>query len=272
MSTPRIDYPLGNSAQELRRLALQAEILRPMTQRVFREAGIMPGMRVLDLGAGAGDVCVLLSEMVGPEGAVVGLDRDADTVMHAAERVQAAGYRNITFLQSDIVSYVADEPFDALVGRCVLLYQPDPSATVSAALRNLRPGSVVAFIEPVMFPSPGPDSLIQRAGAFIFEAFRRSGAHMDLGLRLHSVFEKAGLPQPNMCFEMAVDPKQDSILFQYIADTYASLLPKGVEYGMSEPQGIDLAALPGLIAAEMKARGHAMIGAPMVAAWCRTSP
>ena len=36
----------------------------------------MPGMRVLDIGSGIGDVAMLAAEMVGPNGRVVGIDKD----------------------------------------------------------------------------------------------------------------------------------------------------------------------------------------------------
>ena len=47
-------YAFADRAQEQRRLATQAELLDPLTERVFREAGLGTGMRVLDLGSGAG--------------------------------------------------------------------------------------------------------------------------------------------------------------------------------------------------------------------------
>jgi hypothetical protein len=54
-------YAFADRAQEHRRLATQAELLDPLTERVFREAGLGTGMRVLDLGSGAGDVAILVS-------------------------------------------------------------------------------------------------------------------------------------------------------------------------------------------------------------------
>jgi ubiquinone/menaquinone biosynthesis C-methylase UbiE len=51
-----VEYILGHSPDELRRLMLQADVLRPITERLLKEAGLKPGMRVLDLGCGAGDV------------------------------------------------------------------------------------------------------------------------------------------------------------------------------------------------------------------------
>jgi tRNA A58 N-methylase Trm61 len=49
-------YVLGHEPEELRRLILQAAVLQPITARLLQNPGIGPGMRVLNLGCGAGDV------------------------------------------------------------------------------------------------------------------------------------------------------------------------------------------------------------------------
>jgi 2-polyprenyl-3-methyl-5-hydroxy-6-metoxy-1,4-benzoquinol methylase len=54
--TNKINYVLGHSEREIRRLQNQANILRPITKRLLRNSGICEGMRVLDVGCGAGDV------------------------------------------------------------------------------------------------------------------------------------------------------------------------------------------------------------------------
>src|ERR1700722_3576073 len=70
-------YILGHSPEEISRLMLQATLLHPFTERLMKNAEIGPGMRVLDLGCGAGDVSMLAAELVGPSGSVVGIDRNA---------------------------------------------------------------------------------------------------------------------------------------------------------------------------------------------------
>jgi cyclopropane fatty-acyl-phospholipid synthase-like methyltransferase len=63
-------YALGRSDDEHARLTEQARFLRPLTERFLKKAGIAPGMTVLDVGSGVGDVAFLLAELVGPEGKV----------------------------------------------------------------------------------------------------------------------------------------------------------------------------------------------------------
>jgi ubiquinone/menaquinone biosynthesis C-methylase UbiE len=269
MSAPNHDYVLSRSPREYARLALQSELLKPLTRHVFEDAGIAPGMRVLDLGSGAGDVCMLLSEMVGPSGAVIGLDVDAGAVEHARGRVAEAGFSNITFAHSDLTHYSPDAPIDALVGRLVLCYLPEPSSPLAALSKSIRPGGIVAFQEPWMMPGMGPESMTRRFATCVFETFRRSGAHVDIGPRLHRVFTDAGLPQPAMRFEALMDGRPDSPLYQYAAETVASLLPKAVEYGIVTPEDLDIGTLAARLSAERQSLGYAMMSLALVAGWCR---
>jgi len=74
------------SEAELERPQLQALCVEGLTCRLIRESGIRPGMRVLDLGAGPGDVAFLVAEAVGPSGSVVGVDREERSVELAKRR------------------------------------------------------------------------------------------------------------------------------------------------------------------------------------------
>lgn len=271
MSAAHGNYALGRTQQEYARLARQAALIEPMTRRTFTDAGIAPGMRVLDLGCGAGDVCMLLADMVGPSGSVIGLDLDPNVIAHARERVSAAGLGNITFAESDFAAYTPGKPLDAIVGRFVLMYQADPAVPLAALAEYLKPGGIVAFLEPWFMPMPPSETVLGRVGRCIVETLRRSGAHLDLGGRLHTVFAAAGLPLPRMRFEAVMDGAPDSPVFQYIADTYASLLPRAIEYGVPTAEDLcSLEEMPQRIAADLKPLGYAAFVAPMVSAWCKT--
>src|SRR2546427_2983877 len=95
------DCALGYTSAEHERLIRQAARIAPITERLFREAGIGPGQRVLDLGSGVGDVAMLVARLVGPSGEVMGIERDASSIARARVRVAEAGLRNVSFTQTD---------------------------------------------------------------------------------------------------------------------------------------------------------------------------
>ena len=95
------DYAFGRSRAEYERLIEQAELFRPLTERMLLAAGITRGMQVLDVGCGVGDVSFLVAALVGPEGSVVGVDLDAEALKLAEERRTTQGITNVEFRQSD---------------------------------------------------------------------------------------------------------------------------------------------------------------------------
>jgi len=147
VSNPTSDYALGSTDSEHKRLIRQAARLTRLTERLFREAGIGPGQRVLDLGSGVGDVAMLVARIVGPSGEVVGIERDTRSIARARARVAEAGSSNVEFVQSDVFQIPDRKPFDAAVGRFILEFVPNPVAVLRYVSRLVRPGGVLAFHE-----------------------------------------------------------------------------------------------------------------------------
>ena len=85
-------YTMGRTQGEEERLIQQSQLYDAVTRRFFREAGISSGMKVLDIGSGPGDVALTAAELVGPEGAVVGVDVNPEILETARARAQAAGF------------------------------------------------------------------------------------------------------------------------------------------------------------------------------------
>jgi protein-L-isoaspartate(D-aspartate) O-methyltransferase len=85
--------------------------------RMIEQAGLGPGMSVLEIGSG-GYYAALLAEVVGPSGRVVSVDIDQDVVDLARARLAATGYgERVTVEQVDAEHPVgeAGEPVDAIV-------------------------------------------------------------------------------------------------------------------------------------------------------------
>ena len=230
---PEAEYILGHSGRELRRLMLQAAMLRPITERLLRRAGIGPGMRVLDFGCGAGDVAMLAAELVGASGSVIGIDRNPDVLAVARGRAQAAGYHHVHFREAAVEDFSDPEPFDAVIGRYVLIHQTDPAALLRTAAGLVRPGGILAFHE-LCINGVGVQALPhvplwQQAGEWVRTAFQAVAPHYDAGGRLIEHFSRAGLPQPTLFGESLVGGGRDSPLYAWIAGTLESVMPQLVK-------------------------------------------
>src|SRR5260370_29862491 len=139
--------PQGHQAGEEVRLQKLGQLLYPSTRYLFEKAGIEPGMKVLDVGSDAGDVTLLLAELVGPTGSIVGVDVYPAVLEVARARVRAARLNNITFIAEDIRKVSLDNHFDAVVGRNVLMYVADPAEVLRICADHLQPRAVMAFQE-----------------------------------------------------------------------------------------------------------------------------
>jgi ubiquinone/menaquinone biosynthesis C-methylase UbiE len=95
-------YTLGVSDGETRRLIAQSALIDRPTRRFLGDAGIAPGMRVLEIGSGAGDVTIAAARLVGPSGLVAGVDRNGAILATARRRAAEAGLVNLTFVEADL--------------------------------------------------------------------------------------------------------------------------------------------------------------------------
>jgi SAM-dependent methyltransferase len=207
MTSNHLPYVLGTTDAEHERLARQAARLAPFTDRFFRDAGIGPGQTVLDVGSGVGDVAFLAARLVGSTGQVLGIDRDGAALAKARTRAAEAGLRNITFLEADLSAVPYGGPFDAIVGRLILQFLPDPVSTLRSLAALVQPGGVLAFQEAnwESFLSQAAHlPLRSLCGSMIFEAFRRSGARTDMGRVLFRGFREVGLPLANLRLETPI--------------------------------------------------------------------
>jgi ubiquinone/menaquinone biosynthesis C-methylase UbiE len=264
-------YVLGHSEHEIARLMRQAKLVNPMTRRYFKRAGIGPGMRVLDLGSGAGDTAILAGELVVPTGQVVGIDRSATALATARSRAKDRSLRHVDFLEGEPAAMTFDRPFDALVGRYVLMFQPDPVAVLRDALKHVKPGGIVVFHEVDWksvrtYPSV---PLWEEASRWITECAARSGADCRMGIKLHATYLAAGLPAPDIGLETLIGTGEDLERIRFITEIAETMAPRIQELGIASAEEMDLATLDQRIAAQALASNGVLVGRAEIGAWCR---
>ncbi len=252
---------------------MQSRIYEPATLALLGDAGIGPGMRVLDIGSGVGDVSLLAAGLVGPDGLVIGVDHNADAVRTATERARDAGFEQVEFRLSALDELTLDRAFDAMVGRFILMHQSDPAASLRAAARHVRPGGVVAILESHMELSELVHSFprsasFERVMRWQVEIIRAAGAHTDMGLRLRRVFLEAGLPEPTLRLHAHLGGGPDSSMYEYSAESLRSMMPLARELGIATLTEDELDALRADLEAEVEA-GGVLVSPLVVAAWAR---
>lgn len=263
-------YALGYTSAEHDRLIRQAARIAPFTERLFREAGIGPGQRILDLGSGVGDVAMLAARLVGPSGEVVGIERDASSIERATARAADAGLHNVKFTQTDVNEIAGEKPFDAAIGRFILMFLPDPVAALRSVSRLVRPGGVLAFQEPSWVPMLALGArlpLWSKMLSSIHETALRSGLNTEMGLDLYHVFQTAGLPAPAMHMETPLG--SDADFTRLVCELLGSLRPLAQQHNIVLAALGDFDTLADRIHAEVAASNTVVSFIPLVAAWSR---
>lgn len=267
----RQPYILGHGSDEHRRLMLQSRFIGDLTEIVFARAGLAPGMRVLDIGCGAGDVSLLAAAFVGSGGSVLGIDQSPESVAIASERARAAGLDNVRFEAGLLEELRAAGPFDALIGRLVLLYLKEPAAVLRQLAEHVRPGGLVVLQEMEMTTARAMPEvhLFAQCGRWIVEAFARAGIETSMGSRLYPIFREAGLPAPEMISSGRVEGSPESQIFEWLAQTVRSLLPMIEKTGVATRSEVDIDTLADRLRAAA-AEKRAVIHSPLfVGAWAR---
>src|SRR5262249_17453916 len=150
---------------------------------------------------------------------VVGIERDRKSIAKARARVADAGLHNVSFTLSDVSEIPEEKPFDAVVGRFILMFLPDPVLALRSLSRLIRSGGAIAFQEPTwvpVFAHLASLPLWSATASLIHEAIR-SCANPEMGPNLYHKFREAGLPAPVMRMELSLGKEPD--LAQWYFDT-----------------------------------------------------
>jgi SAM-dependent methyltransferase len=102
--------------------------------------------RVLDLGCGFGDTTCRLAELVGAQGAAVGVDVSEPFIDVARREAVEAGTANVEFRVVDIQSGELGGPFDYAFSRMGIMFFANPVAALRNVRTALRPGGTLCAV------------------------------------------------------------------------------------------------------------------------------
>lgn len=267
-------YVLGHENVEVQRLLLQGRLYDDHTEHALRIAGLRPGMRVLDVGCGPGDVSFVAARLVGPTGTVLGVDAAPEMVALASARAAEQGLTTVHFRQSGIDSLTLDEPVDAVIGRLILMHLPEPAATLRRLSTLVRPGGTIAFSENDITATRSiPDiPLFRRTVAGIVNAFEAMGLSAEFGTTLHTVFADAGLGSPHLTQGTPIGTAADHDILAYAAEVWRLVSPIAQQNGFAIDEIANIDEFVPRLREEALAADAVITMPPLITAWVRLLP
>jgi SAM-dependent methyltransferase len=201
-------YALGTGDSGAARLKLLDEVYGKSTRQMLLDAGLSPGMRVLDLACGTGTISCWMAGVVGATGSVVGVDTNPEQLVVARTHwSQCGGLQPVEFLEASAYETgLPAETFDLVHCRLLLCHLTRPADAIAEMYRLLKPGGVFVCQDlhlSSIFAYPH-----SQAYARFIELGLKMGkllnVNYDFALDLPREVLRAGFGLPVVCFDQPV--------------------------------------------------------------------
>jgi SAM-dependent methyltransferase len=186
----------------------------PGTRRLLLEAGLRPGMRVVDLGCGVGLVTALLADLVGRRGQAVGIDSSRAQLAQARVLLHPGGTNTSFVKASATATGLPREAFDLVYCRFLLIHLPRPERALREMHALLKPGGILVCEEgDLTSAGSAPPSALGAFADLWGRLGPTRGVDYTLGRRLYQLVRAAGFPAPEVTFNQPVRARGEAKRF-----------------------------------------------------------
>ena len=178
---------------------------------------LSPGLRVLDVGCGPGNISVGLAEAVSP-GALYGIDREESQVDLARAIASSLQHENATFQVGEATSLSFEDGFfDVVHFHDVLMHIPDTQAVLAEVKRVLKPGGFISCREMIgqscfTYPDYG---IMGKAWEMFEDLIATDEGHPQMGKDLKTQLALAGFANARISasFDMHSTPEEIEFIY-----------------------------------------------------------
>jgi ubiquinone/menaquinone biosynthesis C-methylase UbiE len=178
----------GGDDAERERLRLLDEYHGPLTVSQLDAAGVGPGWRCLEIGAGGGNMTRRLAERVAPDGHVLAIDLET----HWLEPLRGD---LVNVRQADITTAeLPESSFDLVLAQMLLIHLPDPALVCRRLLAAVRPGGNLIIHDADFRPVALQNATVEEAAGLdvMLDVMTESGINLAFGASLEQLLREAG--------------------------------------------------------------------------------
>jgi len=163
-------------------------------RRQLAAAGLVPGMRSLDVGCGTGAVTRVMAGVAGP-GRATGVDASPERIAQARQLAEARGVEAAFACHDACALDLPDGAFDFVWSRFLFEYLLEPQRALAEMVRVTRPGGTVAVadLDGQLQTFQPLDEADAACLAGVLRAMRAAGFDPDVGRKLYGWCRAAGL-------------------------------------------------------------------------------
>jgi ubiquinone/menaquinone biosynthesis C-methylase UbiE len=233
---------------ELDRLVSGARLFDPHARDGLSRVGLRRGDKVIDVGCGPIGALLVLADLVGPEGTVVGLDMDAPSLQRARAILDQIGQAHVQLINANInemlpTAVCPPGPFDAAFCRQLLNNQQDPAATLRRIAAIVRPGGHIVVHSPLFFdPLPQSEPALPALSVIMQwfgQVMRRKGAAPEVAGQYHALCQEVGLTEVSQRGFFVAGAAEAGILISYMSDAVGGIRPVLVQSGIASEREVD---------------------------------
>jgi SAM-dependent methyltransferase len=251
-------------SSEIDRLIVHARLRDPHVRDGLRRIGIGAGDKAIDVGCGPLGALLVLADVTGPTGTIVGLEMDAPSLQRAGVILRQHGYGDVRLVHTNITTMspaavCPPGPFDVAVCSQFINNQPDPVDTLRRVAGLVRSGGHVLVQSPLLserHPRSVPEvPALDKVAGWFGELMRRRGASPDIVRNYHGLCRAAGLIEVSQRGFFLAEATAAGIHLQAMYDAVAGVSAQIVQHSIASREEVDeaLGQLQGLATREFQA-------------------
>jgi hypothetical protein len=180
------------------------------------------------------------------------------------------GLQRLGFQACEFNEFTNELQFDALVGRFILMYLPDPATVLKKLSAQVRSGGIISFFEPdytVLSVALPEVPLVRQCEQWFVAALRASGATVDMGMRLHQTYRAASFVKAGSIVSHLSWCGLQPGLTTFYSETIRSVLPRIVQHKIASSDEVEIDTLAERLEASVRAADPQWVGIRYIGAW-----